>query len=508
MAEPPDVEHIVQEERNKYPATHLTADQCAELTNAIAWRCRDQDYGVNGKDFGNYGIRHDGTKIAVDILHHKSTNHLIDILIAAGDRTTRELGVATATWNDHGPNPHSNRPFIDAIAPIGSQPKNNCALGVSFFPALGLRRHDRTRYNQFMDFHKILKPDYARVMYYLDDSWWSIVGTGHFSDIERRGLLRTVIEELLDINVQPQLTVFGSWVPDSNRRDDLIGQFKDVTRPYVNDIFLVDCYNEPGAIGVPEYGYVRQCGFALTGMGFKRLSLASPNSLHMGVAEGNSRRRATDVEVILDTTKLYGGMPNSVNTITPHWSRNPWERRDLGQSAIALKIINDEPRGFKSSVSEIRDPKDFGGDYSESSRLDDDGYSLHGESGVWCGYCDAPGDNNEYPTWQDVPRIDEIINELHKVRGGGISGGGSGNHMAKHPYPQEANNEKTAYWQVFERRLSEVFAKKGITVPPEALESGRFFARTAWDLADSLTPEESAEKHLKEIADLLGVEFP
>lgn len=125
----------------------------------------------------------------------------------------------------------------------------SCRLGVSFFLALGLRRHDRPRYNQELQwFRDVLKPDYARIFWYLAGGPWGIVGTGHISDSERRALLAAVLEEFLAANIRPQVTVFGAWVPDPDRRRQIVEQFADVFRPFGSRCFLVDGVNEPGAI--------------------------------------------------------------------------------------------------------------------------------------------------------------------------------------------------------------------------------------------------------------------
>lgn len=317
-------------------------------------------------------------------------------------------------------------PAAASVEPInlgGGAPAHDCALGVSFFPALGLRSHDRVRYDDQLHWHRdVLKPDYARVFYYLADGPWGLVGTGHLTDRERRELLEAVIEELLEAQVKPQLTVFGTWVPEESRRNDLIGQFKQVVRPYAAHVFLVDAYNEPGAIGVPEYGYVREAGRMLADLGVPMLALASPNAIHMGV----DGRDAADEEVRADVAKLMGGMPAAVNAITPHWGRRPWwPHRDLGPAAAGLFVVNDEPIGFLSSVASITEPEDFRRVYAESKAAGDKGKTLHGQPGIWQGYCDTRPNSgwrvhNEYVRWQDVPRINEIVAALHAEREGQI----------------------------------------------------------------------------------------
>jgi hypothetical protein len=101
-------------ERAKYGAT-MTDDQCAELINAVAWKNRADGWGVNSKRSGKHGRRYDGELIAHDILHHKPTDHIYDVLIAAGERSE-------PTFGDLGPNPNAGRPWVAPIAPQGTGP--------------------------------------------------------------------------------------------------------------------------------------------------------------------------------------------------------------------------------------------------------------------------------------------------------------------------------------------------------------------------------------------------
>jgi hypothetical protein len=108
-------------ERAKYPAALLTADECGAICNAVAWKNRAGGWGVSGKTGGNHAVRHDGERIAVDILHHAPSNHVIDILVAAGERGGAP-GPAEPAWQDHGPNTQASRPWVAPIAPQGVQP--------------------------------------------------------------------------------------------------------------------------------------------------------------------------------------------------------------------------------------------------------------------------------------------------------------------------------------------------------------------------------------------------
>ncbi len=408
----PNLLDDVKSEREKYGPT-MTVDECVDLCNAVAWKNRDDGWGVSGKNFGTFGVRFDGTPCATDILHHFPTNSLVDCLIAAGAQSTPQ-------WDDLGESPHGDeRPWTAPIQPEDEvEQPHQCKLGVSWFSAVGLYVYDKEKFYDTLEFHVgTLKPDYVRIFWYLADGPWGLVGTGHLASEERKAAFVAVVQELLDAGIKPQVCVFGSWPGSPQRLEQLTKEFVDAFRPYADQAFAVDCVNEPGAIEFPEYGYVRTVGRMCADLGVPLLSLASPNSIHMGI----DGRRATDDEVLADTEKLYGAMPITVNAITPHWGRNPWEpHRNLGQPH--LKVINDEPRGIESSVSDTSDPATIAKDYQSSVDAGDEGYTFHGEPGVWDGYCDTREHpewehNNSIKSWWDVPRIDEIVKALHQVRG-------------------------------------------------------------------------------------------
>jgi hypothetical protein len=102
------------DERAKYGAT-LNDDECAELVNAVAWKHRADGWGLSGKNFGTHGTLHDGTQVAHDILHHRPTNRIWDVLTGAGAHST-----PIRSFGPGGPPPGSNRPWVAPIAPRGA----------------------------------------------------------------------------------------------------------------------------------------------------------------------------------------------------------------------------------------------------------------------------------------------------------------------------------------------------------------------------------------------------
>lgn len=316
----------------------------------------------------------------------------------------------------------------EQMAYLGGPPLHSTMLGISHFGALGLRLLDRPRYdNQLAWIGDGF--DYARIFYYLADEPWRIVGTGHLSDRQRQDQLRFVIDDLLMAGIRPQVTVFGTAVPDRSRRTQLVDQCCAVLAEWGHELFLVDGVNEPIAIGFAAdprrpYDEVREVARQIASYSLDCwLSPSSPNLLHAGV----DGREATDQEIADDVEALMAGLPAAVNAITPHWGRNPWKpHRPLGPFAAGKTIVNDEPRGVESSVSAISRPEDFAADYAASVKAGDAGYTFHGEPGVWHGYCDTRDHpdwqhNNSLPTWQKVPQIEAIVAQLKAIREGGAA---------------------------------------------------------------------------------------
>ena len=95
--------------RKMYGPT-MTDDECVALINAVAWKWRGEGWGLNAKDQGKLGTRYDGRKLAHDVLHHKPTNRMYDVLIAAG-------AASSPTWGDLGINQNEQRPWVAPIEP-------------------------------------------------------------------------------------------------------------------------------------------------------------------------------------------------------------------------------------------------------------------------------------------------------------------------------------------------------------------------------------------------------
>jgi hypothetical protein len=100
----------VTAERAKFGRT-MTNDECVALLNAVAWKNRDEGWGLGKKTSGNRGRRSDGVECTVDGLVHRNTMTFVDALKDAGGKSEPAWQVA--------PNP-SNRPWVAPIDPAGS----------------------------------------------------------------------------------------------------------------------------------------------------------------------------------------------------------------------------------------------------------------------------------------------------------------------------------------------------------------------------------------------------
>ncbi|HBB49689.1 TPA: hypothetical protein DEQ22_03205 [Candidatus Nomurabacteria bacterium] len=98
----------VQAERAKYGAIVQDAELGA-LLNAVAWKNRDAGWGLSRKDFGEQCSSPVG-QIACDILYHKPSNTIFDVLYAAGE-------VSTPTWDALGQNTDTRRPWVAPVQP-------------------------------------------------------------------------------------------------------------------------------------------------------------------------------------------------------------------------------------------------------------------------------------------------------------------------------------------------------------------------------------------------------
>lgn len=98
----------VRSERAKY-GTNVVGGDLGALLNAIAWKNRSSGWGLSRKDFGEQCASPVG-QIACDILYHRPSNTIYDVLYAAGE-------VSKPQWDKLGENTDERRPWVAPVQP-------------------------------------------------------------------------------------------------------------------------------------------------------------------------------------------------------------------------------------------------------------------------------------------------------------------------------------------------------------------------------------------------------
>lgn len=107
---------VVQQVRTKYP-TIPSREECVLMVNEIAWAVhqRNPEWGISAKTSGTRGRLPNGQEIAEDILHHRTTNVLVDIFGRAG---AKDAPSSVPQWLEvpyH--NDPSGRPWVKPFDP-------------------------------------------------------------------------------------------------------------------------------------------------------------------------------------------------------------------------------------------------------------------------------------------------------------------------------------------------------------------------------------------------------
>jgi hypothetical protein len=104
-----------------------TPEQTAALLNLIAWKNRDDGWGLSRKDGGTRCVSALVGSIACDILHHRPTNMLYDVFGAVGD-----VGGTRPQFDPVGPPQSADRVWVAPVDPGGiiitPPPPTNCEL--------------------------------------------------------------------------------------------------------------------------------------------------------------------------------------------------------------------------------------------------------------------------------------------------------------------------------------------------------------------------------------------
>jgi hypothetical protein len=94
-----------------------TEEQHAELLNRVAWKNRDDGWGLSRKEGGNRCVSALVGSIACDILHHRPTNMLYDVFGAVGD-----VNGTRPQFDPVGPPASADRVWVAPVDPGGHTP--------------------------------------------------------------------------------------------------------------------------------------------------------------------------------------------------------------------------------------------------------------------------------------------------------------------------------------------------------------------------------------------------
>ena len=110
----PNLLSDVQAERSKYGST-ISYQEAVDIINAVAWKNRESGWGLSRKDGGSHCSFPSGN-IACDILHHKPTNTLVDVL-GSGPDPEHPNTAGIAQWGVEGPPLTADRVWVAPVQP-------------------------------------------------------------------------------------------------------------------------------------------------------------------------------------------------------------------------------------------------------------------------------------------------------------------------------------------------------------------------------------------------------
>lgn len=510
MFDPNVVKRVLREVAVQYPRAfkncHKDENQHPEAWDFIILGGRelfriDPLYGLNGK-------RGDSNNLSSDIIAygHGRGCRVFDILIGAGEHGEDLNRIACQevtedSKDEHGNiltvyvNPNERTPFIWTS-------NDDILIGCSIFPVMGMLFQgevDRLRRN--LDFFKSkFNGDYIRWFYTVGghhfegfDPWSEI---GSFIDDPRHNEVFLLSLDLLkSMGLKSHLVLVGSHEQADNIEKELIivESCTHLIRGREDEFVLTEMRNEYLVNGGQSHN-CRNMARAFRSRvrpGFP-ITLSSLDC----VMRGNE----TTTVVREEYDHLYGG-DSGANCVTIHNTRPEpiWNPKSLRERlGLTVDIWDSEGRGpGASSGGDVSNPEIFRTDLNNAKAGRAKGILFHSRPGVWLGRCNPYFVRENSPAnLYDIPGIELIAS---------VYSGGSvipiEEHVAKHPYP----SPEAAYWEPFEQEAARLYKKAGVDIPAKVFEAGRHMARTAYDLADSLTPEASKEKHLNKLAEALGV---
>ena len=498
-----------------------TTSSCAEFIQRVVnepemkserWGLLSKSDGEAGYTFPN-GIRCSHDVIALPNGERVDVIQSADGHPVAGGPTWQEIpeydGNGNLQWRPHNVWVDvSSWPIYESDAPDDVVTENNTVLAFGWFCWMRAwaewPNECQENYKWLMD---NMGPKVFRVMLAVegeshsqgnDPDVWRDAGVFITDDWENR--YKKMLDQVGNAGQQVHCTVYGgrnqtpTYTDRYNFHDRIIraseGRWQAIRSFEMMNEYLANAWTEAEVIDAGnDLGSKLPAGMLL--------SLSSPCLAHSYV-EG---QQPTNEEMEASFDALYKDH-RYANEVTIHTMRDGQKWSDPFSYNIFyqhLPHLNNEPPGPGSSAGGMHTTADdVRKDFTNTINAGWPLYVGHSEWSVWNGHLPVEYYNGwrEIKFLKDLPNMLECAHVMRELNTGEV-------HMAKNPYPDEQT-----WWKSYEEEVVKLFKKVGREVPREALESARFGYRTSWDLADSLSPDDSKKKHLEEMAAELGTTYP
>lgn len=465
---------------------------CGRFTEAcaVSLHTRDPRWGHLRKNPGQINYNGHAVDAVLYLDDVPGQSQAIDIIVKA------EVSGAYPEWQPDIPRYSQGDWLRPTVVP---SVVHTTALGASLFWAMaGFSKYRRQLSMNLAWLRMTLGADFIRAFGVLGgdlfsghDPWEDLATNWRVSDFVAH--VRDVTNFVYDehgLKVAWTLVGGRSQVEMDMDQTMLVERFAEALAPIIGKVQYVEMWN--------EYLVNRGVRHELRGMarriktkmpaGFP-IALSSPNSIMGG--------HAPYQQVYDEVYAMYGG-DSGATLMTLHPTR-PEPLWNAGTTpSLGLPIVIGEPRGPGASAGgDIDSPVLIAADYKSAINSEAAGYVYHTKAGVWGGHCNPywPAENivgNIYEH-RNSEQIAAALKQLRET-GATIPGGGTG----MNPYPSEPE-----YWLTeFKDKITKTYEEAG---QPLDDDYPVWFARTAYEIGTGLTKEASAEKHLKELREALGL---
>lgn len=382
-----------------------------------------------------------------------------------------------------------------------SSPESDILIGCSVFPIMGMLRVELDRLKRNLDFFKTkFNGKYVRWFYtvggHLFEGFdpWSEIGS-FISNPNHASAFLQGLDLLKEFELKSHLVLAGTHeqVDTDEKESIVVESCASLITGRWDEFVLVEMRNEYLVNG----GSSSNCR-SMARKFRSRVRAGFPIALSSldSVMGGNASLETVKTEY----RKLHDG-DSGANCSTIHNTRPEpiWNPKSLRERlGLTEDIWDSEGRGPGASAGgDVSNPTVFQTDLNNAKSGRARGIVFHSRPGVWLGKCNSnwPGENTPANIY-DIPGIAEIARVYNS---GGPVIPPEEKEMNPYPVPE------AAFWEPFEQEMARLYKKAGVDIPVKVFEAGRHMARTSYDFAVKLSPEESKEKHLNELAKELGV---